>query len=116
MSLIAALALIWLMLMSGALLMIVSLGRSASWADRETDAAILRFMAEGGALRLAVSNDIPENATGAACLHCEVFIPSLLAGALCPACGNTTSELARIAPVASREDAAPARVRGARAV
>ena len=102
---------------SGGLLLLVSIGRSAAWADRATDAAVRRFMAEGGALRLAVSNDLPADVTGAgAVCPCDVFIPGLLAGALCPSCGNVTTELARIPPAASRDDAAPARLRGARAV
>jgi hypothetical protein len=115
MSLIPSLLLTWLALCSGGLLLVVSMGRAAAHGDSATDAAVRKLMAEGGMLRLAVRNH-PVDAEGAVCLPCDAFLPGLHAGAPCPTCGNVTTELARIMPVPSRGDAAPARPRGARAV
>jgi hypothetical protein len=115
MSLIPALLLAWMAMCSGGLLLLVSIGRAAAHGDRATDAAVRRLIAEGGALRLAVSNHPADGATGALCLGCG-FVPDLRAEAACPSCGETTTELARIMPAASWDDAAPARPRGARAV
>jgi len=116
MSLIPALLLTWLALCSGGLLLMVSVGRAAAHGDSATDAAVRRLMAEGGALRLAVSNRPTGDASGAVCLPCDAFVPGLQAGAACPMCDTVTIDAARVLPAASWDDVAPARPRGARAV
>jgi hypothetical protein len=116
MSLIPALLLTWLALCSGGLLLMVSVGRAAAHGDSATDAAVRRLMAEGGALRLAVSNRTAGDAAGAVCLPCDAFVPGLQAGAACPMCDTVTIDAARVLPAAAWDDLAPARPRGARAV
>jgi hypothetical protein len=116
MSLIPALLLTWLALCSGGLLLMVSVGRAAAHGDSATDAAVRRLMAEGGALRLAVSNRPVGDAAGAVCVPCAVVVPGLQAGDPCPTCDNATTEPARILSAAAWGDVAPARPRGARAV
>ena len=116
MSLIPALLLTWLALCSGGLLLMVSVGRAAAHGDSATDAAVRKLMAEGGALRLAVSNRPVGDAAGAVCVPCGVLVPGLQAGDACPTCDTVTIEPARVLSAASWDDVAPVRPRGARAV